>query len=414
MRPVPPAALDDASLAESLARLARAGEDLRWLTPKDRSSLERSTGLLGPHLEEALRRAFAPYTPGACRRLVRKARSPATPDHDRVLLAILAGPIPALATGVIFPALAARFAVRIRPSAREPRFARLILSLVSRVTPELAPSLGLVPLRSGDPRLDREVRDAPVVLAYGTDETLRSLAALRRDRPLLGGGHRESLVVLDGPSLASPATRRRLARAVARDVCVYDQGGCLSPTLLVLGPGAQGDCLLADLREALSRQTLRWPVRPPSLEVRGWLRLQVEALKDRTTGPGGSCWSPPGALTPTLAVLPTGVPPLRPSPGHRVLQVIRTGDPADLPRLVPDLADHLQGIAITGDPERWWRRLPESFRAPYRCRPGRLQAPPAGWPENGRPLHLALAQIGNPVTDTPARGAAVTPARRRR
>jgi len=410
MRPVRPPDLAEADLVEALARLARAGESQQWLSRADRAHLERSTGLLGPHLHEALRRAFRPFHPAACRRLVRQARLPVLPDPRRVLLAILAGPLPAVATGVLFPALAARFAVRLRPSAREPFFPRLLASLVAREAPELAPSVGIVAIPSGDPRLDREVRQAPVVLAYGSDETLIRLASLRPGRPLLGGGHRESLVWLDQASLGLPSSRDRLADAVARDVCLYDQAGCLSPSLLLLEPGPLADPFLERLRASLARRAQAWPVAPPDIEALGALRLEVEALRDHAARTGGRLWSPPGALAPTLAVLPPGQPPLRPSPGRRVLQVLLCPDLADLPGLVPDLAGHLQGMASTWDASRIRQCLPVPFQAPFLCRPGRLQDPPAGWPENGRPLHRALAAVGSPGNP----GGQVTQAGRRR
>ncbi len=397
--------LDDDALAATMAALAAAGLAPDWPTPSDRAALAGSTGWSGRHLDEAVRRAFAPYTLAACRRLVSLARrtasaaraSPGNLDAPLPgnwgLLAILAGRVPAVASGALFQGLAARHTVVLKPSSAEPAFARLLCDLVARTAPFLAPAVTLLDAPPGDPRLVDAVAAAPAVLAYGSDATVAAVQAARPGRLTLVGGHRESIAILFGDALGSTASAKRLARAIARDASIYDQSGCLSPQVALVEDGAPvpARAFAHLLHEAFVETARTLPPGPIPILDAAAVRMFLEESRLLARASGGLVLPASGPVPPVVAFLPDL--PARRAPGCRVLQVVPfRGDP-DLASLLPTLASRLQGLAVAGDRRRLAAALDrfQAFRPCRVCAPGRLQSPPAGWPENGVSVVRALA-----------------------
>lgn len=399
-------ALDDDTLASALSATATAGLDADWPNPTDRARLTSSTGWSGAHLVVAVRRAFLPFTPAACRRLVALGRTtanredpkmrPTAHSGDRRLLAILAGRVPAVATSAVFNGLAARHKVLLKPSSAEPVFARLLCSLVERAAPQLAASLSLMNIPSSDPRLDLMVSQEDAVLAYGSDATIASIRHNRAERLTMGGGHRESVVLCFRDAFDPPGAARRIARAVARDTAIYDQDGCLSPQVILIEENSAlpSAAFASLLHEELLAIAGRLPPGPIPLLSAASVRMFIEESRLLAMSTGGLVL-PTDGRGPPAVVLVAATLPARPSPGFRVLQVVPFSGEPDLSFLLPHLANRLQGIAIAGDRQRLAATLARhpAYR-PYRtCAPGRLQSPPAGWPENGFVVVRELSQL---------------------
>jgi hypothetical protein len=375
---------------------ALAGLAEWWLRPgpsRDAaiSLVSESTGWPVPHAAEAVRRAFSPYTPGAIAGLVRAGSGPGPrPGH---LLAVLAGRVPAVAANALFWSLAARVPVVLKPSSAEPEFARLLVASVRAVAAVIAPHVALLDVPSSDRRPAEAVRDAPVCLAYGSDASVAAVAALRPGLPTLVGAHRESFVLAFADALRDESAARRLAAAVADDVAIYDQSGCLSPhCVLVERCGIPPQDFAALLRDELARAALRIPpAAPPIADVAG-VRMFVEESRAL----GGRVLPGPTGIPPAVVLLPPGAP-ARPAPGLRVVQILPFEGEPDLAALLPNLAGRVQGIAVAGDRSRTRPRAAAAFAAhpshhPSRvCAPGRLQRPPAAWPENGVLVTRCLA-----------------------
>lgn len=408
--------LSDDALAAALAALAAAGRSPDWPSPADRAALSASTGWPDRHLAEAVRRAFAPFTPAACRRLVARGRasaaahlvtrSPGTPPVAGVpatlpadplappsLLVLLAGRAPAVAAAALFQGLAARRTVTLKPSSAEPLFAGLLCRLVASAAPALAPAASLLDAPSGDPRLAAALDAADAVLAYGSDATIAAVLAARPGRLTLAGGHRESAVVLFRDALDRPGAAPRLARAIARDAAVYDQSGCLSPQVVLVEEGAAVSPadLARHLALALVAAERDLPPGPVPLPDAAVARLFLEDSRLLARAGGGLVLPPSGPVPPAVVLLP-GLP-ARPAPGFRVLQVVPFRGVPDLPALLPALAGRLQGLAVAGDRRRLAAALARApaYRPCRLCAPGRLQSPPAGWPENGLDVVRALS-----------------------
>lgn len=377
----------------------------RWRSPGDRIGPEEldqwslETALPAKHLREALRRAFSPFTKPSIRRLVRigtQQNALGSPDpNPKWLLAILAGSIPAIAVNTVFWSLAARIPVVLKPSPGLKTFTGRLASTANEVFGAHGRPVSLIDLRSGDDALLAHVTSAPVCLVYGSDNTFGQVFQARSGLPTFGGGHRESFAVVYAEILEAGAVNG-IARGIARDCAVYDQGGCLSPhaVLVETGGGVSPSNLAHRIFQELLALERRLPRGPLSLEDAARLRIFREDRQFSVTG-AGAVLSSPQALTPLVVYTPEGQ--YVPGPGQRVLQVFPfTGTP-DLRRLLPSMAGCVQGIAVAGDR----RRLVDAMKAHpahatlHVCTTGRLQRPPAVWPENGIVLTRELARLSH-------------------
>jgi hypothetical protein len=211
-------------------------------------------------------------------------------------------------------ALAASSRVKVRPSRREPVFARLLA--------EAAP--GLFELVT---ELAPEPNDA--VFAYGADETLgRVRASLPPGVAFHAHGSGIGVAVVDAPNAT-----RAAARALSLDVVPFEQRGCLSPRA-VLFAGSRDDArafatLVAAELSALAVTVPLGALTPHEAADQTRFRDALAyAGSVVSAGPGWVATSDSGALV----VAPTG----------RNLAVTVTSDPAAV------LAPHAASIAAFG------------------------------------------------------------------
>lgn len=180
---------------------------------------------------------------------------------------VFTAPLRAVALGL---ALSER--VKVRASRREPTFSRLL----HRVAPDLFASVSELAPQAGD-----------VVLAYGSDETLAVVeATLPEGVVLFGHGYGMGVAVIGRDAADTSA-----AEALALDVALFDQQGCLSPRLVLIDAHNQVDAFVRQLAQALERLTARLPsgnIGSAHLHERAWSRRLAENL-GRVT-PAGEGW----------------------------------------------------------------------------------------------------------------------------
>ncbi|MBL6974122.1 MAG: hypothetical protein ISR64_00180 [Deltaproteobacteria bacterium] len=392
-RPEPLPPLSEEEIAGRLFALRE-----RWRNPgkeagqKGMATLSRQTGFPPAHVHEALKRAFAPFTQRSIRRLVRLGRGPRA--GSPWLLAILAGRIPAVAVNALFWSLAARVPLAVKSPGALDAFTALLVRSLARMGGSLGPCVTHLTFPSGTGPMARLVESAPLCLAYGSDHTFRAVTEARRGRPTLGGGHRESFVVVFREALERDGVSH-LARAIARDSAVYDQDGCLSPQAVLVeeGGGTSPRELARRIHDELVGMARPLPPSIPPLEEAARLRIFAEECRYTARASGGRVFPERGAPIPLVAVLPGQ--PYRTGPGHRVLQVLPFCDEPDPARLLPSMSGHVQGVAVAG-PRARLESLFEAdpgYRAGYVCAPGRLQRPPAVWAENGIIITKELARL---------------------
>ncbi len=240
-----------------IAAIADAAE--RWhnadFPPRVRATraIETRTGYAEPVIDFALDALFASVTSRALEAtiaselgdiaaldgFVTRADRPDVTYRARSPIAIVSSDT---TIGVAIPplvfALCAKAEVRVKD-----RSDGLVRAFVETLAEELPQIARAVSVESWDGASDdatiRMLHDARAVVAFGRDETLRTIrAALRADASFVGMGHRTSIAYIARESLVEEARIRTLARELARDVLLYDGDGCLSAHVIFCERGA--------------------------------------------------------------------------------------------------------------------------------------------------------------------------------
>lgn len=172
-------------------------------------------------------------------------------------------------------ALALSERVQVRASRREPVFTHCLY----RAAPHLFGSIAELAPHTGD-----------LVLAYGSDETLTEVeSTLPEGVTLFGHGHGMGVAVIGQGAADATA-----ADALALDVALFDQQGCLSPRLVLIDAHNPVDNFVEQLALALERVTTRLPsanVDSVHLHERAWsLRLAENLAGFARVRPAGDGW----------------------------------------------------------------------------------------------------------------------------
>lgn len=393
----PPTASADApaGLRELASRLATRGPRVLAALPLDRclelweeataaflepGSPERSALL--PHLLASSRLSPEGLTEGleivlggasgpAAAAMARRAAPFAATAPERLAGVVLAGNLPGLAVQSLLPALLLGRPLLLKCASAEPWFApAMVAALVAR-EPTLADAFAAVAF-AGDDTAALEAAFAGVdpLLAYGGAPAVASLAERFGER-LVAHGPKASVAFV-GAGVDPVGT----ARALARDIALFDQRGCLS--VQAVYTEGDPDELAAALAWALLLESARLPHGPidpatasavhqlrSEAELRGGVRKELRI--DLAAG----------------TILVESRTFFRPVPG---LRTVRVHGVKELPDALPALAPwkgKLQGAALAGPAAlELAERLPPlgfSRLAPA----GELQSADASWANGG-------------------------------
>lgn len=301
---------------------------------------------------------------------------------DRPVLAVLASNLPALAVQPLLPALLLRRPVLLKSPSAEPLFAPSFLTALARREPRLAGAVAAVAWPGGDTAMEEPVlAGAGTILAYGE---ARALDDLERRAPgkVVGYGPKTSLAVI-----GSEADPRDTAEALARDIALFDQRGCLSVTAVYTAGDAAA--LGERLGLALDDMARRWPPGPaPRSQTAAVQHVRLEAEMR-------GLWQTDLPIRQGTVILDPN-PELKLSPGLRTVRVHPLEDLGQLPALLEPWRGRLQGAALAGE-EAWALEPRLAELGISRCAaPGELQSPDALWHNGGiNPLEaLTLASPG--------------------
>ena len=236
--------------------------------------------------------------------------------------------------------------------------------------------------------------DAEVIVAFGSDATMKELRAMARvDQGFVAHGHAVSVLWLGD---ADRLTIRE-ARACAVDVLTYDQLGCLSPQAIYFSPGADVGKLGPKLARALEsewRQQSDKPPRPLGT------RARIAEARDVAAALGHACWLPPsGHLGWTVIHDPRAT--FAPSPLHGVIY-LRACAARRLEQALTSVRGRISTVGaatVRDDPQ--WREPFLALGAARFCPAGRMQFPPLAWHHDGRE---ALAELVTWIDDETVAG----------
>jgi hypothetical protein len=171
------------------------------------------------------------------------------------------------------------------------------------------------------------------------------------------------------------------ANGFARDVLLYDQGGCLSPqTIFVEGEWQEIIDFAVLLANALAQAAIEFPLPYRAAQAAMTVR---EARQLAHMEEGNRLWQDP-ALRWTVIARPHRI--FAPSPTFGVVSVQPLERLNDLGDALVPVSCSLQGCAVAGEVGNYLARVSRI------CLPGQLQTPPLSWRQDGKDVLRILAR----------------------
>lgn len=313
--------------------------------------LARSCGLSVPGVELALREHLEVDPSDAeVRSLVERAG-----DAPRVAV-VLSANVFVGALRAIAIARAASSDVIVRPSRRDPFFAGALVRSVADPAIVLDESFDVGAFEGGE------------IHVYGHDATIAEI----RSRVRAGVrvvGHGAGLGVV---WISSRAELAEAAGAVARDVVVFDQRGCLSPRIVMVeGADARAEAFGEVLHRALAERARTIPRAPLPADVRAASERYIATMTYAGQALVGE--------EHVVGIAPSGAP-LVPSPDYRHVHVVSIPSVDVAAAFIAPLAPSLVSFG-SDDLDAAQRLAPAHAR---RAALGQMQKPPFDGPVDGR------------------------------
>jgi hypothetical protein len=307
---------------------------------------------------------------------------------------LLGGAVPTPSLLAVLAPLVLGSPVLARVSSHDPVTARVLARSLAAEDAALGAALEVVSFPHDDGAALAALLSAECVVAYGSDATMQAVTAQTNPtQRLVRHGHRLSVAVLGEGARADEALERAAA-ALALDVALWDQAGCLSPVALyVLGVERVPGALLDRLCAAFERTAARLP--------RGRLDARAAAAlaHARDTAELRAAAEPAVALRAGSAFTLVAEPDagFRGSPLHRFLRIHPVPGPDRLLEALAPLGPHLAAVGCAGLGALAGRLEPElaGLGASRVCPLGALQAPPLGWSHDGQGVLLPLARLAD-------------------
>jgi hypothetical protein len=380
-------------IAEALARACG-----RWREPGFRARAAtlaaaaafsgQSPALLGASLEALL----ASFTADA---MLDLARLLAT--RDRLIGFVMPGNVMGAGLHELAQALIGGASVIVKASSLEPLFFAEFRRSLADIDASVAARIEVVVWD----RSDREstmamARSCDRIVAFGDDDTIAAIAAIAGPK-LIGFGSRLSGALLSRDSIAGPRAQP-IAAALARDVSLFDQRGCLSlHHVFIEAPRNEDACKFAELMAAemaaLARSMPSGAIRPIA-EMTAARAARENARWRRIGGAPLVLWEGEDLAWTVIFDPEAG---FQPSPLCRTVCVSTVENQNELPARLSGVAQGLEGFAIDDPANRLEasRALLREIGVSYFCAPGQMQSPPPSWAHGGgRFLRLMEAADG--------------------
>jgi len=396
------ASLRRRSQAERVDALGRVLERFRDAGSAERRELEaklpEATGFAAPTVRVGLDLALAGWSARSLRELVAdelerggKARIATGFPATAVLLG---GAVPTPSLLALVAPLALGSPVLARPSSHDPVTASVFARALAAEDASLTAALEVVSFPSDDAAAMGALLSAECVVAFGSDETMQAVAArVTPAQRLVQHGHRLSVAVL-GEGALSGGALDAAAEALALDVALWDQQGCLSPVALyLLGRESVPVTLLDPLAAAFERTSARLPRGRVELEAAAELAHERDTAELRSAADG----SVRVRSSPAFSLVAEADARFRGSPLHRFLRVHPVRDPEALLAALAPLGPHLAAVGVAGLGALAGRLEPElaAIGASRICSLGTMQAPPLAWCHDQQGVLLPLARLAD-------------------
>jgi acyl-CoA reductase-like NAD-dependent aldehyde dehydrogenase len=325
-------------------------------------------------LDESLDALLRPFSAAAIRSLAARLE-----PRRQVFGFIMPGNVLGAGLHEVCQAMLAGAAIIVKPSSKEPRFFAAFAGTVGKIDAAVGSRIRVLNWGRDRAELTAALNQAcETVVAFGSDETLSNLAA---DARVIGFGSRAS-----GALIASDCDLGAVADAVARDVSLFEQQGCLSPHHVFVEnrAGAVARGFAQNLARSLDK--LRYRIAAPArlaLNDAAAIRSARENARWRRIGGGDvEMWE---GTDFGWTVIYDHAASFRLSPGHRTAYVTPIRDLRDFKMRLAPVAGRLEAFALADPAGRLgdFRRRLTAIGVSYVCAPGEMQSPPLDWRHGG-------------------------------
>jgi hypothetical protein len=347
------------------------------------SRIAESFGYSVALLDESLDALLAPFSRGALESLAERL----SVRHDLIGF-VMPGNVPGAGLHEICTTLMAGAALIVKTASAEPFLFARLMETIAEIDAQVAERVAVLSWSRKRTDLTDILKTAcDLLIAFGEDSTLARLSDGVNPR-LLAFGTRVSGELVGREAMVSPGADE-IAGAVARDLSLFEQQGCLSPHHIFVEDSGNGEArhFAQRLVEALERRAERIP--PPAripIEAATAIRRARESARWRRLGGeevelwegGGFGWT----------VIYDAGAGFRLSPGYRTAYVTPISDLADFRDKLAPAGGRLEAFALAA-PERRAepiRTFLSALGVSYLCAPGEIQSPPLQWRHGGGAL----------------------------
>jgi hypothetical protein len=304
-----------------------------------------------------------------------------------LILHVLSGNI--AATGVIPVALslAIKSPTLVKAAAGDRLTAAMFARSIEAVDPDLGSCVAVRHWSGGDRRCEEQAFAlADLVIMSGSDLSVEDARTRCRSR-FIGHGHKVSFAVVAREVLANGIAACAAADALAMDVSLWDQRGCLSPQICVIESDFESGCRFGKtVARALERVAGNLPPGEVSFnEAAAVRRFRDDAEWSHLGGNRTVVFASEGSIGWTVVV--EQAVEFRPTPLCRSLRVLPVNSVDELPRILAPATRFLECAGLEASESRRGEIAAILARAGVHrvCALGRMQKPPLSWPQGGRP-----------------------------
>jgi len=373
-------------MADALARAFALWRNRNYARRREAvAAIAHSAGFSVATLDNSIDALLKPFTAEALKSFAALISTNGRTDRPKTIGFIAAGNVAGAGIHEIAITLIAGARVIIKTASAEPIFFAQFARTLAEMDPDAAARIEV--LHWSRERVDLTaamIANCERVVAYGDDSTIESL-----HRPnVIGFGSRVSAAVVAGGALV-PSRIDGVAEALARDVALFEQLGCLSLHQVFVVSSADGPARDLAGRMSAALESLGQSMPPARIPLTD--SPQVRAVRERArwraiAGEPVELFEG-RALEWTLVFEPRGAlsDSFKISPGFRTVHVTAVRDLAEFRDRVESAAGRIEAMAVAGDESEAAeiRAVVATLGIPYVCAPGEMQSPPLDWRHGG-------------------------------
>ncbi len=352
------------------------------------AQIAANSGLSDALLSESLDALLVPFSEQALKSFAAKVKR-----EPRLIGFVMPGNVAGAGLHEFVQALIAGAAVVVKSASSEPFFFAQFARTIAEIDPEIAARVCVLTFGREQSELTRALQDnCDEMVVFGDDQTVDLLS---RGGSVIGFGSRVSGALLSREAVA-PAAIDSVGDALARDITLFEQRGCLSPHHIFVECAIPAEAHRLAARLALSLDELARKLPPPraiDLGAAAAIRATRESARWRKLGGAAvDLWE---GRRFAWSVVYDATTAFRVSPLYRTIFVTAVADFADFSTRLEAVSGRLEAFAVADpadrlDDERAW--LAEAGVS-YLAAPGMMQSPPFEWPHgNGAFLSRLVAR----------------------